>query len=331
MQSSIRDIIRNGNSTSASEKQKYEFLALFHQSDLEFEVKNQLLEDLVQTENFPKNEHYFDSLFEKFWHLRQLEFSLQQQINSTFLRILQGAAVLIIGLLLGYFLNSEKRNIDPVYYTSVAPKGAVAEMYMPDGTHIYLNSGSQIKYSVNGTYGMREVFLSGEAWFQVAKFKDKPFVVHTPAYDVKVTGTQFDVKAYPDEKEVSTTLEEGSVQVASTKNVKLSKETILKPGEQLVFNKESNSIRVMKVNTRLFASWKDNKLVFVNMSIRELKVLLERKYDVEIVINDPGVLDYHYDGTLKNETILQVMEILSQTLPIDYQVIGQQIVINKKK
>lgn len=331
MQRSIRDIIKDGNSTSATEKQKQEFSALFHQADLEFEVKNQLLDDLIQTENSFHNSSYFDSLFDQFWHRRKLEIPVTRQQNRILSRILQIAAVLAIGLFLGYFMNSLSRNNAPVYYTSVSPKGSVSEMYLPDGTHIYLNSGSKIKYSVDGADGMREVFLTGEAWFQVAKMKEKPFLVHTPAYNVKVTGTRFDVKAYPEDKEVLTTLEEGSVHVTSSENVILSKETILRPGEQLIFNKESKTIQITEVNTNYYSSWKDNRLVFINMALKDLKVLLERKYGVEIEITDSGVLNYHYDGTLKNETILQVMEILKQTLPINYNIVGQKIIIYNKK
>lgn len=331
MERSIRDIIEDGNSTSATEKQKQEFSALFHQEDIEFEVKNQLLDDLIQTKNSFHNSSYFDSLFDKFWRRRKLEIPVPRQQNRVLFRILQVAAVLAIGLFLGYFLNSLSKNNAPVYYTSVAPKGSVSEMYLPDGTHIYLNSGSKIKYSVDGADGMREVFLTGEAWFQVAKMKEKPFLVHTPAYNVKVTGTRFDVKAYPEDKEVSTTLEDGCVHVISSENVILSKETILKPGEQLVFNKESRTIQVTEVNTKYYSSWKDNRLLFINMTLKDLKVLLERKYGVDIEMSDSGLLNYHYDGTLKNETILQVMEILKQTLPIDYRVVGQKIIIYKKK
>ena len=177
---------------------------------------------------------------------------------------------------------------------------------------------------------MREVFLTGEAWFQVAKMKRKPFLVHTPFYDVQVTGTTFDVKAYAIDKEVITTLEEGAVHVTAFKNSKFNEEKVLIPGEQLIYNKELNSIQVSGVNTKWYTSWKENKLMFVNMSVKDLRILLERKYGVDIEISDSSILKYHYDGTIKNESILEVLEILRQTLPIKYQIIGQKIIINKE-
>lgn len=330
MHQSIRDIIREGKSENATEKQRQQYLSLFHKADTEFELKNQLLEELSQTEASIKDKQFFDEIFERFWHKRRIEIQSRFPENQFLIRFAQWAAILIIGLFLGYYLNSVYKISTPVYYTSVAPKGSVSEMYLPDGSHIFLNSGSEIKYSVDGTNGMREIFLSGEAWFQVAKMKEKPFLVHTSFYDIQVTGTSFDIKAYPDENEVTTTLEEGIVHVKSSANIKLAKEIVLKPGEQLIFNKESKDIHIHQVNTKWYSSWKDNKIVFINMSLKDLKILLERKYGVEIKIVDQSILDYHYDGTIKDESIIEVLELLKYTLPIQYQIVDQKIIINKR-
>ena len=326
----IRDIIKEGKSDTSSQKQKQELLSLFHQSEVEFKFKNQLLDDLNETEPSLKDKLFFDDLFEKFWRKRKIELATQPQKNRFVIRFAQWAAILAVGLILGYYFNSLQKASSPIYYTSVAPKGSVSEMILPDGSHIFLNSGSEIKYTVDGTDGMREIFLNGEAWFQVEKMERKPFLVHTSFYDVQVTGTSFNVKAYPEDKEVITTLEEGTVLVKSSDNLKLAEEAELKPGEQLVYSKESKKISITEVNTNWYTSWKDNKLVFVNMSLKDLKTLLERKYGVDIEFSDQSILNYHYDGTLKNETILEVLEILENTLPIQYQIVGQKIVIQKK-
>ena len=103
------------------------------------------------------------------------------------------AAILIVGLLLGLSVQYFKKT-EPVYFTSIAPKGSVSQMVLPDNTIVYLNAGSQLKYTVESLKGKREVFLDGEAWFDVTKNEKKPFVVHTPFYDVHVLGTQFNVK-----------------------------------------------------------------------------------------------------------------------------------------
>ncbi len=326
----LQNIIREGKLNDATQEQNQEYLSLFHQPDLEFELKNELLDELHHTEVKDVNTFFYDELFEKIWHKRSIEIPNPHSKNRLIVRLVQLAAVLVSGLIMGYFMNYVFKPSTPVYYTSLAPNGSVSEMYLPDGSHIFLNSGSEIKYSVDGLNGMREVFLTGEAWFHVAKMKRKPFLVHTPFYDVQVTGTSFDVKAYISDKEVITTLEEGSVHVKSFENPKINEEMVLKPGEQLIYNKEMKNIQINAVNPKWYTSWKENKLMFVNMSLKDLRILLERKYGVEIEISEKSILNYHYDGTIKNESILEVLEILRETLPIEYKIVGQKIIIHKK-
>jgi len=325
----IQDIIRDAKSINATHEQRQELLSLFHQSDVEFILKENLLTDLQQISASTKNKQFFDAIFENLWNRRKIEITTSNFRTRLSIRFARWAAILILGLLLGYYFDTFKKESSPIYYTSVTPKGSVSEMILPDGTQIFLNSGSKIKYSVEGVNNMREIFLVGEAWFQVAKMKEKPFLVHTSMYDVLVTGTSFNVKAYPDEKDVTTTLEEGHISVKSSAHLALAEDIQLEPGEQLIYNTETKNIQVQEVNTRWYTSWKDNKLVFVNMSLKDLTVLLERKYGIEIEVGDQSILDYHYDGTIKDETVLEVLEILKRTLPIQYQIVNQKIVITK--
>ena len=159
--------------------------------------------------------------------------------------------------------------------------------------------------------------------------EDKPFIVHTGIYDVNVKGTEFNIKAYAEDEDVVTTLEKGSITVTSGKT-ELKDQSVLKPGQQLVYNKGTESIAVGAVNPRLFTSWKENKLIFINMSLRELVVLLERKYGVDIRVKDPVILNYHYDGTIKNESIIKVLNLIKLTLPVNYEIKDQTIEITRK-
>jgi transmembrane sensor len=156
----------------------------------------------------------------------------KNRIQKLIFTVSKIAAILIIGLLLGLSVQYLKKT-EPVYFTSIAPKGSVSQMVLPDNSIVYLNAGSQLKYTVEGLKGKREVFLDGEAWFDVTKNEKKPFVVHTPFYDVNVLGTQFNVKAYKTDNEIVTTLEKGSVQIASSENFKMAENKTLRPGEQL--------------------------------------------------------------------------------------------------
>lgn len=240
------------------------------------------------------------------------------------------AAVVAISLLVASQAIQYFKTGEPVYITSVAPQGSVSQTILPDGTMIYLNAGSEIKYDVNPGGKSREVSIKGEAWFDVQRNEKKPFIVHTSYYDVKVLGTRFNVKAYEDEETVATTLEEGSVCIRSTDKFKIKEELTLRSGEQLTFNKSNRKLQLKKVDTRLFTSWKENKLIFLEMSFADLVKLLERKYGVEIVVADKSILNEHYSGTIKNETIMEILNIIQYTHPVQYRIEGQKIVINKK-
>ena len=254
---------------------------------------------------------------------------LKSRIKKLIFTVSKIAAILIIGIFLGLSVQYLKKK-EPVYFTSIAPKGSVSQMVLPDNSIVYLNAGSKLKYTVEGLNGKREVFLEGEAWFDVTKNEKKPFVVHTSFYDVNVTGTQFNVKAYKTDDEIATTLEEGSVNITSSENLKLAETSVLQPGEQLVYNTQKKTIKVRDVEPRMFTAWKDNKLIFINMNLKELFVVLQRKYGVDIQVTNNLILDYHYDGTIKNESILEVLDLLKETLPVKYKIEGQTILITKK-
>jgi ferric-dicitrate binding protein FerR (iron transport regulator) len=270
----------------------------------------------------------FSMMLHEIHHKINLEQKSQKisKAKRIFLNVSKLAAILLVGLICGILVQNYKKTA-PVYYTSIAPKGSVSQMLLPDSTMVYLNSGSEIKYLANGEKGQREVFLNGEAWFQVTKNKQQPFIVHTPYYNVNVLGTEFNVKAYAEDNEVTTTLEKGSIQITSTENFKIRNNQVLKPGEQLIYNKERNSIELKNVTPKLYSSWKENKLIFINMELKSLVTLLERKYGVDIQVDDPALLELHYDGTLKNETIIEVMDILKQSLPVNYRIDEQKILI----
>ena len=244
-------------------------------------------------------------------------------------RLVSGiAAVLLVGFISG-FLFVKFTQQKPIYITATAPAGSVAQLVLADSTVVYLNAGSQLTYCPESKSRNREVSLNGEAWFDVAKNKKNPFVVHTLACDVNVVGTRFNIKAYASENQVVTTLEEGEVMLSSAAGYQLARSIRLLPGEQAIIDKAANKAQVKKVETRYFTSWKDNKLMFINMNMNELIVTLERKFGVEIEVSDPGILKYHYTGTLKNESVLEVMELIKHTLPIDYSIDGQVIRIVK--
>jgi transmembrane sensor len=117
------------------------------------------------------------------------------------------------------------------------------------------------------------------------------------------------------------------VQLHSSDNVKLAGVVTLKPGEQAALSAKSNKLNIQNVNPRYYTSWRNNQLIFMNMNLRELIVILERKFGVDIEVKDESILDYHCDGTFKNETVIEILKIIKRILPIEYEIAGQKIEI----
>lgn len=315
-----------------SEAERRDLFSLFHNEDLEFELKNELLEQLT---NMPDSASSTIKIpdFDLVWAKMNQSEPKRTKTSKTTIRLwYSAAAVLIIGLLISNLLVFTKREqTSGEFFSATAPKGSVSQFMLPDSTVIFLNSGSQLKYLADNTnQKIREVYLSGEAWFKVKKSETVPFLVHTPYYNVRVMGTEFNVKAYENDRDIVTTLEEGSIKVQSSEALKLSDEITLVSGEQLIYNRDAKTVQVQQVKAPLYSSWKENKLIFINTSLKDLVTLLERKYGVEIELQDNQISNYHYDGTIKNETLLEVLDLLGKTLPIEYTVEGQKIVITKK-
>lgn len=333
MKKQIHQIFKKGRDKNTDTPESQEMLALFHSPENEFTVKEKLLDDLslADSDNTSASPD-FKSIFKKVWTKIE-ETKPAKKTNVRYLSYIgKIAAAVVIGIVAGvYAMHITSVPKEPVYYASHSPKGSISEMILPDGSVIFLNADSRVKYSVEGENGNREVFLEGEAWFDVKKDDTKPFVVHTSYYDVNVTGTQFNVKAYEADNEIATTLEEGQIIIQSTGNFKLAEDIVVKPGEQVKLNKNTKQLTILQVNTKWFTSWKDNKLVFVNMNMKDLELLLERKYGVEIEIKNKDILNLHFDGTIKNESIIEFLEIIKKALPINYKIVGQKIEITDNK
>jgi hypothetical protein len=163
----------------------------------------------------------------------------------------------------------------------IIPYGKRSEITLADGTHIWLNSGSQLSYPSNFKANSREVYLSGEAFFDVAHDASKPFYVVTRDFRIKVLGTKFNVSCYSEDKTIQTVLLEGMV--SASKNKRFAKSIELLPGERMVYDKTKDSFSKDKVDVQLFASWMNGYLIFENEPIFEVVKKLERYYNQKIV------------------------------------------------
>lgn len=272
------------------------------------------------------------------------------------------AAVFLLGAVVSFAISYQiinPKNGPLVYHEISSPAGAKSKVTLPDGSSIWLNAGSNLKYSNNYGKKNREVELNGEAFFDVAKDKSKVFVVITSDLNIKAYGTTFNVKAYPEENTVETTLIEGSIGVTRTKfSDKKVDEVMLEPNQRVVYYKPAKSIKksttevdaenvevesevaprqkltylISKgIEAEQFTSWKDGTLLISSETLKELAVKLERKYDVKIHFKNSDIMNYKFTGMLENETIEQVIEAIGMAANIDYDIDEREIWIKNKK
>lgn len=234
------------------------------------------------------------------------------------------AAVLFIPLLLSalfynFYFDGPVKNKQDVYNEIHIAFGTTSQLVLADGTKVWLNSGSCLKYPLDFTNYMREVYLEGEAYFEIAKNKNKAFIVKTADLDIKATGTSFNVLAYPEENMVETTLITGKVSlVMELPNSNTQKLTDLKPGERASFDKNKKKIELGMVDTDKVTSWKDGQLIFRNDPLVQIAKNLGRWFNTDIELVDDELKSYRYTATFSNESLFQVMELLSMSAPIDY-------------
>lgn len=229
---------------------------------------------------------------------------------------------------------------------TIAKPGAKSRLLLPDGSVVWLNSGSRISYPANFMDSLREVELEGEAYFDVAKDPGHPFIVHTRDINIKVLGTIFNVKCYPEDNKTEATLIRGLVQVS--KNGGSDQEMLLlHPHEKVVVNSALESV---SANTNLPSlsavpdnmivkhlkesaadtsmvetAWVYNKLVFDGEDFPEIATEMERWYNVKISIHDPAVARYRFHAKFENESITEVLSALQLSLPFTFKINNNEV------
>ncbi len=225
--------------------------------------------------------------------------------------LLKVAAVLIIGLIVTtlLFFNQPKTELQAEITQAVTtPYGARTNFKLPDGSEVWLNSGSTISFPRQ--YGaIRNVELIGQAYFHVVK-DGKPFFVKTGYGSVEVMGTSFDVKAYANDN-FETTLVEGSVKMSDKTN----RVTTLRPGQRSIIS-TNNEFALNEVNTDLVTSWREGKLIFVKEPFANVAKELERWYNVKIELQGERLKKLCYTGTIEMESFVEVLELINTTTPI---------------
>jgi ferric-dicitrate binding protein FerR (iron transport regulator) len=272
---------------------------------------------------------------------------LQKKAVYSMRQLLKIAAIFILVFFLGGLTSKlifTRNTTDNKVCEISTPLGSKTHLVLPDGSQVWLNAGSKLTYPRSFDDKERKVALVGEAFFKVQTNKSKPFIVSTGQMNVRALGTAFNVKAYPEDKAITTTLVEGIVKVDGVQGKKQFSYT-LKPNQNIILNKEAEVIHEKvvavskkskavdiepsiaakveiktKVKTELFTSWKDSRWTIEGESLRSLAILLERKYNIIIHIDSYELDKYKFTGTIQNETLEQVLQFLSYTTPLEYEI-----------
>jgi ferric-dicitrate binding protein FerR (iron transport regulator) len=232
------------------------------------------------------------------------------------------AATLFIPLLIAsiwIFINDGAYHHEDNYITLETQLGSKLKTVLPDGTEVWQNAGTTLQYPVKFTKQNREVILTGEAYFHVSSDIKNPFYVKTTDGTIKVTGTKFNVSAFPDDDFSSVALEEGKVSYipAGTEN----EPVLLLPREQIIYRKDSGKLIRQKTDIEKYTSWTEGKLIFRDDPLSEIITRLQRWYNAEITLSEQA---HHFQGmtftmTVQSETLPQVLEYLSQAAGLSFR------------
>ena len=210
-----------------------------------------------------------------------------------------------------------------IFHTLEIPRGGEYLLTLSDGTMIYLNSESTLSFPVKFQGKERKVYLTGEAYFKVAKNTEHPFVVTAGELEVLVTGTTFGVRAYKDEKDIQTTLESGQVTVrVEGKSVKLV------PNKQVLFNKSTMGLEVRDVDVDLYLAWADGRLVYDNCPLEKILTDLGRWYNIDVFYSRDELRSYQFSLNMKkNEEFTQVLELIGKTGEVQFEIKDNTVIV----
>lgn len=290
-------------------------------------IFNEIMETWRLTKKVPA---YYEPNNELLW--KKLMFRIGQQNTNLFakskwIRYLAAASIIVLVFLSGIWFQTSVRNTRDLVYTTVkSPGGSKSQIVLPDSTVVWLNSNAEIKYPSFFSKTSRDVYISGECFFEVSKNLRKQFVVHCSELKVKVYGTSFNIKDAKNGQRLEVSLVEGKVQLLDKKDESL---CFLKPGEQFAYENHTGQIRRIN-NIENLSAWKNNVLAFENTPIEEVIQSLESWYGVKIRIDKKISNKHSYTFRVKTESMKEVLDLISVITPIKYELDGEKVTIQYK-
>lgn len=280
-------------------------------------------------ENFEEYKHEYPKPDMNFvWENVNDKIKSSNQVRTIpfYKKLLRYAAILIPLLILGsgIYYTIYKINNKLNYITYNAPSGVRSKINLSDGSTIWLQPNSQLKYPKSFKGDNREVFFFGQGYFQIAKNEEKPFIVHTNEMDVTVLGTQFYIKAKRTASNIETGLISGSVKL-SAKNIS----KVLEPNDIVTFSKTNKIFSEFKNITNNTYQWENGSLVFDNCEFETMLKDIADWYNLDLDISSTVNVNTNITLTIREESVSQIMEILKRVVPIDYKIEKNKVKIYK--
>lgn len=238
----------------------------------------------------------------------------------------QNGEILVDSMTLANEISTPDNSDKEAFNQLVVPKGKRSSLTFSDGTRLYLNSGSQVIYPVTFNKKSREIYVRGEAYLKVTHDASWPFIVKTDHLSVKVLGTEFNIKSYPDETNSSVVLVKGSVQaIVKSQNI------LMKESQLFTLDNSTEKTSLRKTDVLEYVSWKDGWMYCTNERIEDVARKLSRYYDVNIQITDDKVKDMTLTGKLDLQTEYQeILNVISFIAPVDYKITDGNIMLSSK-
>jgi len=227
-------------------------------------------------------------------------------------------------------VDKKTKTQSSAYNELLIGKGEEYQLVLSDGTRVWLNSESRLKFPVRFANNRREVILEGEAFFEVTKNAKAPFIVKTGPMDIEVLGTSFNVSAYKDEANIQTTLLEGKVRVSSKYGQTV--EQVLKPNEQAVFSRSNNQFEIIEVNAALYACWREGVFIFNEENLEDILRKLSRWYNINVFFQSEEVRSYQFSGKLPRfKNCNELLDMIEKTTDVQFTMKENRVVIVNKK
>ena len=304
---------------------------LLNTPEVESMMRNQWDSEVLNSENIPKPD-LFRILAAVYRRIAVNRMRRTQARTISLRQFYSVAAVVLLFLSLGSIMWYTGIIPGKNMVTIAAANGVRTEIFLPDGSRVWLNSNSSLKYNKNFDEDTRKLWLEGEAFFNISHNPSRPLFVKTKSIEVEVLGTRFNLLSVPNQKRLEATLVSGSIKLSSSN--KSSKQSVqLIPGQKAHWNEGTNQFLVQEVNTSNVTRWVNNQLRFDNETFGNIVQQLEMTFGVKIEVPQELAQTYRFTATFTDESIFEIFNLLKITAPIDFLIKGNRVIVfkNEKK